>query len=164
MPELISTLTRILNLQSPLVEHRKLLLSKIKGGKAKQSFRLMVQNICLGPKHFHASNEMLQLFTVISVIIQHIWYKGINNKQDSSEKWPKSSLQQMNLEGKLSGKWGQHEFTKFRILCSFLGLQDIGRKIVCTLIFTPIQAAERLQPTPVSQLITARLPWEWQTG
>lgn len=139
MPELISTLTRILNLQSPLVEHWKLLLSKIKRGKAKQVFRLMVQNICLGPKHFHASNEMLQLFTVISVIIQHIGYKDINSNQDSSEKRPKSSLEQMNLEGKLNGKWGQYEFTKFRILCSFLGLQNIGRKIMCTLVFTPLR-------------------------
>lgn len=82
---------------------------------------------------------MLQLFTVISVIIQHIGYKDINSNQDSSEKRPKSSLEQMNLEGKRNGKWGQYEFTKFRILCSFLGLQDIGRKIMYTLVFTPFR-------------------------
>lgn len=95
-----------------------------------------------------------QLFTAPSMIERHIRYKRIKSNHDSlPETWLKSSLEQVSLEGKLNGKWDQYGLTKLRTLDSFSGMQDTGRNIKGTLAFTPIQAAERLQPALASQLL-----------
>lgn len=43
-----------------------------------------------------------------------------------------------------------YEFTKFGIMGSFLGLQDIGREIKCTLVFTHLNS--RATPDRSGQL------------
>lgn len=50
-----------------------------------------------------------------------------NQKQHDSSvaKWPKSNLEQVNLEGKLKGKWGQYESTELRILSNLLGSKTL---------------------------------------
>lgn len=50
-----------------------------------------------------------------------------------------------------SGVSMNYEFTKFGILDCFLGLQDIGREIKCTLVFTPFK--QQSDPSP-----------QWPTG
>lgn len=54
------------------------------------------------------------------------------------------------MEGELNGKWGQNEFTKFRILGSSLGLQDIGKKY-STHLFLP-HSGSRVTPAHTGQL------------
>ena len=78
--------------------------------------------------------QILQSFRALATKERHIQYKRIKSNHDSSfEKWPKSGLEQVNLDSKLNGKRGQYEFTRFRILDSTPGMQDTGRKLRRTL-------------------------------
>lgn len=45
-----------------------------------------------------------------------------------------------------SGVSMNYELTKFGIVGSFLGLQDIGREIKCTVVFTPFK--QQSDPSP----------------
>lgn len=95
-------------------------------------------------------------------MVRYIQYTENENHDSLLEKWPKSSLEQVNLQHKLNGKWDQHKCIKSRVPGTFLGLQDTGRRTEHTgwslrlgLVLTGFRpcSSSRVTPAHASQVV-----------